>query len=657
MMAHPKYPHIFEPLKVKNVVFKNRIWSAPAGAALLHCGEGYPSDSAIQYYAAKAAGGAAVITYSAQNMDVDRPYDPVHANERIDLYENQRHFQRFTDAVHFYDAKVSLELLAFAYHGYDHQGKLVNYTVNGEPDFMGNPTVKLTRNVMESIAKRYADVAEAAVKCGFDMILIHGGHGLVISQFYSPAANKRDDEFGAQTIENRMRFADMILDAIRERVGNKLLIEYRISGDDLCPDGGGYHIEDCIQMIEHLQDRIDIAHVSVGAFYNGTDHITHPTEFYDHGCNAKYAAAVKADPRIKIPVLTLGAFQDAELIEETLASGKADIVAMARGLIADGDRPVKFFEDRAEDAIPCIRCFHCLDSDHAPSFACSVNPTVGREKFLKMIAPQKSGVSKNVVVIGGGPAGMQLAITASKNGHKVTLLEKQDRLGGKLLFAEQVPFKQDLHRFMCYQIGQLKKLGVDVRLNTEATPESVAAMKPDAVIAAVGADPFILPVPGVDGPNVMTAEEAYNKVKAGETFGQKLVILGGGMVGCETGLYLAQEAGKDVTILEMLPGVANEEMFVTRPPMLKMLADNTTVITSARCTAISPEGVTYVDADGTEHTVPCDNVILSAGMRPRQDLAESFRGIAPFFTIIGDAYKAANVRNATRTGHDAAIRL
>lgn len=172
-------------------------------------------------------------------------------------------------------------------------------------------------------------MAEAALKCGFDMLFIHGGHGLCLSQFYSPVINKRDDEFGPQCLENRMRFADMILDAIRERVGRKLLIEYRISGDELWPDGRGYHVEDCIQMIEHLQDRIDIAHISTGAFYNGTENITHPTEFLPHGCNAKFAAAVKADPRIKIPVLTLGAFQDADLIEQTLAEGKADMVSMA----------------------------------------------------------------------------------------------------------------------------------------------------------------------------------------------------------------------------------------------------------------------------------------------------------------------------------------
>jgi pyruvate/2-oxoglutarate dehydrogenase complex dihydrolipoamide dehydrogenase (E3) component len=210
---------------------------------------------------------------------------------------------------------------------------------------------------------------------------------------------------------------------------------------------------------------------------------------------------------------------------------------------------------------------------------------------------------------------------------------------------------------MNYQIGQLDKLGVDVRLNTEATPESVAALKPDAVISAVGADAFILPVPGVDGGNVLTAEAAYDRVKNGESLGQDLVVLGGGLVGCETGLFLASETGRKVTILEMLPDVATDEMYLTRDALLDRLAEHTTVITGARCTGITSSGVTYVDSDGAEHTVSCDNVVLSAGMRARQALAESFRGIAPFFAVIGDAAKPSNVRNATRTGYDAAIRL
>jgi 2,4-dienoyl-CoA reductase-like NADH-dependent reductase (Old Yellow Enzyme family)/thioredoxin reductase len=649
------FPHIFSPITIGNVVFKNRIWSAPAGVHLLYGREQYPSKEAFAYYSAKAAGGAAVITYSAQNMDFLQPYDAVHACENILKPESHRFFSQFTDMIHFHDAKASLELLAFQYHGYDHNKNLVTYSINGDPGPDGSPTVKLTRAAMEAIAASYGEVAEAALNCGFDMLLIHGGHGLSLSQFFSPVMNRRDDEFSCEPLANRMRFADLILDAIRAKVGRRLLIEFRISGDELSGEPG-YHVEDCIEMLKHMQDRIDIAHVSTGAFYNDTENITHPTEFLEHGCNAKYAAAVKASPDIKIPVLTLGAFQEPELIEETLASGKADIVAMARGLIADAQRVNKFQCGKADEAIPCIRCFHCLNYNVASTFGCSVNPTVGRESVLPLLTPP-AGAPKKVVVIGGGPAGMAAALTATDRGNSVVILEKDDHLGGKLVFSRQVPFKHDLCRFMDYQIYMLGKKGVEVRLNTEATPELIASLHPDAVIAAVGADPSVPPIPGIRSSNVITAETAYDKVAKGEPMGENIVVLGGGLVGCETGLYLAMEAGKKVTIIEMLSDVAKEEMYLTRDALLDRLQEHTTLITGARCTGISDAGLTYADSDGKEHTLSCDTVVLSAGMRPRQDLAETFRGVAPFFVSIGDCSKATNVRNATRTGYDAAVRL
>ncbi len=656
-MSHCKYPHIFSPIKIGNTVFKNRIWSAPAGVHLLYGREHYPSDAALAYYVKKAAGGAAVITYSAQNMDFEMPYDAVHACENILEPETHRFYNRFTDAIHSHDAKASLELLAFQYHHVNEAGERVTLSVNGgHDDEMDLDTVAFTRADFERIAGTYADTAQAALDCGFDMLLIHGGHGLCLSQFYSKTMNRRTDEFGADTLENRMRFADMILDAIRARVGNKLLIEYRISGEEDPAHPGGYTVDDCIEMIKHLQDRIDIAHISTGAFYNGTENITHPTEFLPHGCNAKYAAAVKACPEIKIPVLTLGSFQEPALIEQTLAEGKADMVAMARGLIADADRVDKWRSGTEDEAIPCIRCFHCLDYNRAPFFACSVNPTVGRESLLPVLHGP-AGPAKKVVVIGGGPAGMQAAITAAQRGHRVTLVEKAAVLGGKLVFARQVPFKDDLRAFLDWQIHMLEKLGVDVKLNFDADPERIRAMGADAVISAVGADAFRLPVPGVEGRNVLTAEEAYHRAAAGEELGQELAVLGGGLVGCETALYLAMETGRKVTILEMLDEVATDEMYLTRDALLDRLAEHTTVITGAKCTAITDTGVVYVDKEGAEHTVPCENVVLSAGMRPRQDLSESFRDCAPFFVSIGDCRKATNVRNATRTGYDTAMRL
>lgn len=644
-----KYPHLFSPITIGGVTFKNRIWSAPAGTHLLAGLEEYPNEAVIAYYANKAKGGSANITFSAQNMDIYKPQDDVHAHENIFPQKNHRMWRQLTDAVHYYGAKISLELLAFEYHGYDDDGNLVSYTVNGH----GKKYPKLTRPVMERIAATYADAAEAALDCGFDMILIHGGHGLVLSQMLSPKFNTRKDEFGG-SLENRAKFPIMILDAIRKRVGRKLLIEYRISGSELTE--GGFTTDDCVAFLKMIQDRIDIAHISCGSFYSETEHIMHPSNFLPAGCNAYLARAVKESGEIHIPVLTLGAFQHPDLMEETIATGGADLVAMARGTISDAYVPDKALHDKADEIIPCIRCFHCLDYGRNTAFACSVNPTVGREYRLKLLE-EKPTERKKVVIVGGGPAGMEAAIVAAQRGHDVTLLEKADHLGGKLVFSRQTEFKKDLMKFMDYQIHMVEKLGVQVRLNTEATPELVTSMEPDAVLAAVGADPIVPPIPGVDGKNVITAEQCYEKGLKGEDMGDHIAVLGGGLVGCETALYLSMYLGKRVTLIEMTRAIAQEEYSIPRQALVEHMDEYVTYYCGVRCTGITQQGMEVADSFGNTALIEADTVVLAAGMRARSQQAEQFRGLSLFFEPIGDCVVAKNVRGATRSGYDAASRL
>lgn len=643
-----QYPHMFSPITIGGVTFKNRIWSAPAGAHLLYGKEGYPNDHVVAYYANKARGGSANITVSAQNMDIYQEYDNVHAHENIFDSENHRFWNHLTDAIHFYGAKASLELLGFSYHGRNYKGELVSYSVNGEEG-----TQILDKAAMESIASIYADAAENALKCGFDMILIHGGHGLILSQMLSPKFNTRTDEFGG-CLENRAKFPIMILDAIRARVGKKLLIEYRISGSELGGDDC-FTPDDCVAFLEMVQDKIDIAHISAGSFFTDTEHIMHPNNFLLPGHNTYLAEYVKKSGKIHIPILTLGAYQQPKDIEAALAAGKADIVAMARGTIADAALVNKSRKGKEDEIIPCIKCFHCLDYRRAATFGCSVNPTVGREARLPVLVPPKEE-TKKVVIIGGGPAGMEAAVTAKQRGHEVILLEKNSVLGGKLNFSRQVPFKRDLCKFMDYLIHMVEKTGVDVRLNTEATVELVESLEPDVVIAAVGAKALVPPIPGVDGANVITAEEAYRKVKAGEDIGQKIAVLGGGDVGCETAVYLAQEAGKTVSLVEMTDTLAAASCAIPRTAITKEIETCVDAHTGSRCTGITKDGITYVDAEG-EHSIQADTVVLSAGMVPQKAQAEAFRMIAGEFFPIGDCVKANNVRTAVRTGYDSAIQL
>ena len=642
-----KYPHMFAPITIGGVTFKNRVWTAPAGAHLLYDKNPWPNDHAIAYYANKAKGGAATITVSAQNMDIFQDYDAAHAHENIFDPESHRFWNHLTDAIHFYGAKASLELLGFSYHGYNYRGEKVSYSVNGDPG-----TEILTRDAMEQIAGLYADAAENAVKCGFDLILIHGGHGRILSQILSPLYNTRTDEFGG-SLENRAKFPIMVLDAIRARVGRKLLIEYRVSGSELID--GGFTTDDCVAFLKLIQDKIDIAHISAGSFFSDTEHIMHPNNFLLPGVNAYLAQAVKQSGEIHIPVLTLGGFQRPEDIEAALAEGKADIVSTARGTIADCDLVTKARTDREDEIIPCIKCFHCLDYRRASTFGCSVNPTVGRELRLKWLVPPV-GEQKRVVVVGGGPAGMEAAITARQRGHEVILLERAAELGGKLTFSRQVPFKRDLCHFMDYLIHMVDKTGVDVRLNTEATPEGVEALEPDVVIAGVGATALIPNLPGVTGANVITAEEAYARARAGTLPEQKIAVLGGGDVGCETAVYLAEELGKQVELVEMTGVLAATSCTIPRVALTKHMEQSVKFHLNATCTAITEAGLTYRDEDG-EHTVEAELVVLAAGMVPRREQGERFRTIAEEFFAVGDCVVANNVRTAVRSGYDSAIQL
>ena len=633
-----KYPKMFEPITISNVTFKNRVWSAPAGAHLLYGREEYPNDHVIAYYANKAKGGSAVITVSAQNMDYYKPYDGIHANEYIIHQEGHRFWKQLTDAIHFYHAKASLELLAFSYHGYDHEGKLVSYSVNGEKG-----TVPLNEAVMKQIAKLYADTAEAALRCGFDMILIHGGHGLILSQILSPKYNTRTDEFGG-SLANRAKFPIMILDAIRERVGNQLLIEYRISGSELVEDG--FTENDCIDFLEMIQDKIDIAHISAGSFFSDTEHIMHPNPFLKTGCNSYLAKAIKDSNRIHIPVLTLGGYQRPEDIEYALEHNWADLVAMARGTIADSHVVYKARTDQEENIIPCIRCMRCLDYRRELSFGCAVNPTVGRELRLKMLTDPVE-YSKNVIVIGGGIAGMQAAVSAYDRGHKVTIIEKNDHLGGTLSFSRKVDFKENVRRFMDYSIRQVEKREITILYNTTATRELIRSMHPDVLMIANGAKQYMPSIQGIE--TTISAIDIYND----DIRNQNIVIIGGGDVGCESAIYLKKH--NHITLLEMKDQLCTDLKTIPRQSVLERL-NEVDIHTCAKVVEIKKDAVIY-EYDHHLYEVPCDLVINASGMVSNTKEALSFIDLAEEYFIIGDAYKVGNINTATRMGYDAGIQI
>ncbi len=647
------YPHIFQPLTVGKVTFKNRIFSAPS---LAHQTQHMPSVSPetpyLLHYVQRARGGAACVSCGGQPV-VRTNQSKIHAKLEITDRAGWRNFIRLTDAIHLYDAKCAYELVHFGTEGEFDAGARAQRQYSCS-DFVrgdGLHFYEMPEEEMDRLADRYADLAEGVKACGFDTLLLHGGHGTLLQEFLSPRSNHRTDQYGG-SLENRARFPILVLDRIRRRVGRDLLIEYRISGSECVP--GGFEIEECIAYTKMIQDRIDIIHVSAGMVREPRLRaITHPTGFLPPAPNAYLAAAVKADPGIRIPVLTVGAFRDPETIEETIASGRADLVAMARSIIADPDLPEKARTGK-EEIRPCIKCFYCLDGfKDSHAYGCSVNAQAGREFELSLL-PAGDSTAKRVAVIGGGPAGMTAAVECVRRGHTVTLYEKEAVLGGQLKDAAYMSFKYDLKDYEDYLIRQVEKAGVDVRLNHTVTPEEVGREGYDAVFCAIGADPLIPPISGADGPRVIWAGDSFY---VPEQVGQNIVIIGGGQVGCETAIHYAMQ-GKQVTVLEMAPAVARDAMRTYREELLGQLEDHhCQVLTGWRCLEIGVDGVTCENADGERRAIAGDTVLLAAGMRPRSREAESFRRCAPIFRKIGDCDKVANVRLAVRTGWNAAFTL
>lgn len=661
-MPHPRYPHIFEPLTVGDVVFKNRIFTAPSMAHMVqNNAPTYPEEPFIATYLEKAKGGAAQVNCGGQQVN-DPGRNPIHSNFDIADPTGWRNFIHLTDDIHAYGARCSYELIHFGSEG-EYTAEARQSTIYGCSDFVRGDGLhfrEMPYEEMDKLADRYADLAECVAFCGFDTLLIHGGHGTLLQEFVTPRGNRRTDEFGG-SMENKARFPLMVLDRIRGRVGRDLLIEYRISGSECVP--GGLEVADCIAFLKLIQDRIDIAHISAGVVrMPRLRAVTHPTGFLPEAANAYLAKEVKACPDIHVPVLTVGAFQMPDAIERVLAAGEADIVAMARGTIADPHTPAKIRECRADDIVPCIKCFRCLDEFKTTHrYTCAVNPLAGRETCMRLLEPRGRRRCR-VAMAGGGCAGMEAALRAADRGHEVVLFERADGLGGRLNEAAAMPFKYDVAAYRDYLVRHVLACpGVEMRLGTAATPETLAADPDgfDAVFAAVGADALVPPIEGAAGrADVLLAEDALRDPRC---VGGRVAVVGGGEVGCEVAVHLAM-LGRTATVLEMGPELAPEAMRTYREELVGQVYDRCALArTGARVVRVEDalDGcgvqVVYLDADGNKQALGVDTVVIACGLRPRAAEAEALRGCAPEFRRLGDCARAGNVRDAVRDAFDAAM--
>lgn len=656
---HKEYPNLLSPLRIGNVVLKNRLNASPSRPPFIQGPEPYPSDALISHYAKKAK-TASVVTCTCfspvpfMETPKKRPSlsDMIHKtsklddshNSNLDIYNGQcqHYISKMVDAIHFFGSKASLFIMPDFPRGYDASAGIPALEVMGDGD-AGKTGLEIPVKMLDEIADDYALQALVAKKdMGFDMAFLHMAYrGMLPARFLSPLTNKRTDEFGG-ILENRARFPLMICDRIKKVCGEDFLIEVCISGID--PSADGWTLEDTVKFAGLAEGRIDLLQLR-----SSDIDPQHPTGFNPEPTPFLYMAEAVKESGARVASVAIAGFQDLDNCEEVIASGKTDLIAMARAFVCDPDFGHKAYEGRGEDVVPCIRCNKCLVSSNVDPYVnvCSVNPTWGLwHRIDRMIDPPEK--TMKIAIVGGGPAGMEAALVAAGRGHDVTLYEKSSVLGGQLNHTDRVSFKWPLSNFKNYLVRQIEKSNVKVLLNTETTAEILDRENYDAVLAAVGSEPIAPPIPGVDGSNVVFAIDVYGNE---DSLAKNVVIIGGGEVGVETGIYLADK-GRKVILLEMQDKLAPDaaplhyySMFMEECNKRK----NLTYILNARCTDIGRDKVTYADADGVEHEIETDSVVIAAGMRPRTDQAMGLSGAGNVFYMIGDCNGVGNVQKAIRS--------
>ncbi len=647
-----EFSHVLAPVRVNGKLFKNRIIVAPITPHSSSNGELYPNEDALAYFESRAKTGAAVV-YCGGAKAVDVMDDGEHASWDTVAFNHKNRLTQLSARIHAHGALAGMEVMGLLPASW-RQGPPL--TCSDGNRIMQSPPIgqEISKEEMERYKEATADMCANLLECGFDSLLFHFGHSIPIAQFLSPLTNHRSDEYGGST-ENRCRYLVEILDACHKATKGRMTFEVRMSASEF--EEGGIDLEEGIRIAEIFQEHCDIIQASCGMVNEKYMTWTHPCQHMGYHPNLWLAEAFKKSGKIHKPVTAVGGLESLKAAEEAIADGKCDFFAVCRQLIADPEMIKKAIDGKAEDVVPCIKCMRCHDSDcYAHLFRCAVNPKIGYETCAEEMFPEKPARKKRVAVIGGGPAGMKAAITAYDRGHEVTLFEKNAYLGGALDFSKYVDFKYALCSYKDYLIAQVEKREITVKLNTEANPQMLNG-KYDSVIIAVGAEPLMLPLPGFNAENGIVATQAYGHE---EELGKTVIVIGGGQVGCETALHLADK-GIKVSIIEMQESLCPEAS-KTCADEIRILLDeneNFTAILGARCKSIEKGAVCYYTADGTEKTAEADSIIFAAGMKAKTDLADSFvfDCDVPEWTMVGDCIRARTVEEATAEAYNAAMEL
>jgi 2,4-dienoyl-CoA reductase-like NADH-dependent reductase (Old Yellow Enzyme family)/thioredoxin reductase len=639
-MNQKQFPKLFEPGRIGSLELKNRLVMPPM-ATNYALKNGEVTQRQIDYYEERAKGGIGLIIVEVSC--VDSPVGKGMVRQiAIDDDKFISGLSKLAKAIKRHGAGAAIQL--------HHAGRQASSKITGHqpvapspiPGSEGEKPRELTPEEIAALIARFAAAAERATKAGFDGVEIHGAHGYLISQFLSPLSNHRHDTYGG-SVENRARLLTDIIKASRERIGKDYPLWCRLSAMEISADGGITPEE--TQIVARLAEKTGVDAIHVSAHQVGP---ARRPPMAQPPCNfVPYAQAVKEV--VSVPVIAVSRIPP-EIAEDVIRDGKADFVSIGRQLLVDPSLPQKAQAGKIEDVRPCIYCLTCLDSIswRREGVCCVVNPTLGRERDFEL-KPAKS--PKKVVVVGGGPGGMEAARVAVLRGHKVVLFDEGEELGGKLLLAAKPPFKGTLETFRQYLVKQVTKLGVELRLRQKFTVGMAKELKPDVVVLATGVTPLIPQIPGIRSKKVIQASQ----VLMGAETGERVVVIGGELVGCETALLL-MERGKKVTIMRRGPELATKVHRLIREPMLARLKyKGASILTGVEYQEIRDASVVIKTATGEKKIIEADTVVLAAGAVPNTELRDALKGKVAQVLSVGDCVEPRSIMEAVEEGFRAGL--